>query len=1306
MATSGPIHSDTPAWSAQGSGGDRVERDDPELLAPYLPRLSIEWLAGRAEETFRVEAGTVVFVDISGFTKLSEGLAKHGTVGAEELTATIGTCFVALLDLAVAHGGRLLKFGGDALLLYFSGPAHEARGCRAAVEMRRALRTVGRLTVLGQSVSLRMSVGVHSGDFHFFLVGGSHRELIVTGPGASTVVTMEGTADAGQIVISPATAAGLRAGVVGEAKGPGFLLRRAPEVPEGLSFPFERVDPRADILSGIPAALREVVRASHREPEHRRVTVAFIHFDGTDHLVSSSGAAEAADQLDELVRNVQVAADRYQVTFLATDVDHDGGKIILTAGAPSTLGDDEHRMLLTLRQVMDAGGRLPIRIGVNRGAVFVGEIGPPYRRTFTVMGDAVNLAARLMAKAVPGQLVAAPDVLNRSRTSFTAEELEPFLVKGKAKPVRAFVVGEAAGEQEVGPAERYPFVGHEEELAALGQWADEASAGSGRMVEIVGEPGVGKTRLVQEVRDRLHGRPQLAVSCQVHESSTPYLVVRRLLRELLGLPPRGSTPELAEQFLATVADRAPTVLPWAPLVAQAIDVPVPDTDETRELDEEYRRPRLARSVLDLLAGVLPPKGLLCIDDAHLMDEASADLMAHLGEAAPTSSWLTVVSRRSVDTGFVAPEESVARLELGPLSENDARTLAGVVAGDAALTARQLHAVAARSGGNPLFLRELVAAAVTAGEVESLPDTVDGVVAMRIDSLSTDDRVLLRRLAVLGQAFPIELARDVLEELPHGSDPVWRRLDEMLVRDGSGTVAFRNVLLRDSAYDGLSFKQRQRLHNRAGDTIRKSTWDAGDTQPEILSFHYLHGQRWDEAWDYSLMAAERAKAVYANYEAAEFYERALLAGRRIRELTAPDLARAHEELGDARSRTGSYLPAASAYRAARRLVRGDPVADARLVLKLARVQGWSDRYATALRWITKGLHLLEGVELDEASRVRADLLGQYAWFSQEAGHHTRAIEWSTRAIAEAEAVGELPALAEALRVSDWAKMQLGQLGEPSSTERALAIYEELADLHGQSGCANMLGMFAYWRGDWPSALDYYEQSLVFAQRAGNPIKVAFQLYNIGELYVDQGRFDAAAAMLGDAEREWKAAEYRAGVAATRAVLARVAAGRGEFEDAVRLIEEAIQGFRAVGSHADALEARARQAEILQLSGDPDGARTVAEEAIAQARGFGGVSEQLPLLHRVRGAALARTGDDEGAQAALADSLEAARRRDAEHDVALTLRAMARFARYRGDSEGDELEREAAKVLTRLGVEWTLDLLATDGQPPRVAVGAVD
>ena len=201
-------------------------------LAPYLPRLTIDWVTTRPQTRYREIEGTLAFVDISGFTKLSEGLAKHGKVGAEELTATIDSCFVTLLDLAVAFGGRLLKFGGDALLLHFSGEAHEARACRAAIEMRRALRVVGRLTVLGQKVSLRMSVGVNSGLFHFFLVGDSHRELVVTGPAASMVVAMENTAEAGEIVISGNTARALPSSVVGEAKGPGFLLRRAPRVPD------------------------------------------------------------------------------------------------------------------------------------------------------------------------------------------------------------------------------------------------------------------------------------------------------------------------------------------------------------------------------------------------------------------------------------------------------------------------------------------------------------------------------------------------------------------------------------------------------------------------------------------------------------------------------------------------------------------------------------------------------------------------------------------------------------------------------------------------------------------------------------------------------------------------------------------------------------------------------------------------------------------------------------------------------------------------------------------------------------------
>jgi class 3 adenylate cyclase len=232
--------------------------------------------------------------------------------------------------------------------------------------------------------------------------------------------------------------------------------------------------------------------------------VAFVHFDGADELIERSGPRAAAEALDELVRSAQRAADRHGVSFLATDIDRDGGKIILAAGAPQSSGQDEERMLLALREVLEDEHRLPVRIGVNRGHVFAGDIGPPYRRTYTVMGDAVNLAARLMAKAEPGQLLATREVLRRSRTIFRAEALPPFEVKGKAEPVSACSVGEVAGSKGEVDSE-LPLVGREEELEELTGLLFSARRGRGRIVELAGGPGIGKSRLVQELRARAVG---------------------------------------------------------------------------------------------------------------------------------------------------------------------------------------------------------------------------------------------------------------------------------------------------------------------------------------------------------------------------------------------------------------------------------------------------------------------------------------------------------------------------------------------------------------------------------------------------------------------------------------------------------------------------------------------------------------------------------------------------------------------------------------------------------------------------------
>ncbi len=204
-----------------------VTANQTATLVPYLPGLAVDWLVDTPDELWREIEGSLVFVDVSGFTALSERLAARGRVGAEEITEVIGTCFAELLTAAYRLDGSLVKFGGDALLILFGGANHPFRAVQAAVHMRQALRSLGRIETSRGSVRLRMSVGVHSGTILCCLVGGSHRELVLTGPAATATVDMEGEAGPGEIVVSPATAAGIGTRWALTPRGPGFLLRAA-----------------------------------------------------------------------------------------------------------------------------------------------------------------------------------------------------------------------------------------------------------------------------------------------------------------------------------------------------------------------------------------------------------------------------------------------------------------------------------------------------------------------------------------------------------------------------------------------------------------------------------------------------------------------------------------------------------------------------------------------------------------------------------------------------------------------------------------------------------------------------------------------------------------------------------------------------------------------------------------------------------------------------------------------------------------------------------------------------------------------
>ena len=280
---------------------------------------------------------------------MSERLARHGKVGAEEVTDAIGTVLRRAARVAYGDGGSLLKFGGDALLLLFTGDDHARAGGAGRVGMRRTLRRDRRLDTTRRAVVLRMSVGVHTRRRSTSSSSATRTASCSSpGPAASTRVDMEGAASAGEIVVSPATAARrCRATWSASRKGAGFrLAARAGAGARPRTTAAGGRHAASTSPSVVPARDPRAPARRGGEPEHRRRRSRSSTSTAPTRCSSDEGPTALADALDELVGDVQAAADEHGVTFLGTDIDHDGGKIILVAGAPRAIGDDEERMLL------------------------------------------------------------------------------------------------------------------------------------------------------------------------------------------------------------------------------------------------------------------------------------------------------------------------------------------------------------------------------------------------------------------------------------------------------------------------------------------------------------------------------------------------------------------------------------------------------------------------------------------------------------------------------------------------------------------------------------------------------------------------------------------------------------------------------------------------------------------------------------------------------------------------------------------------------------------------------------------------
>ena len=1262
-----------------------VDDPRPELrvvpdLRRHIPRVALDWDdVVPPGQKWQVLDASMVFADISGFTALTERLATRGRIGAEELIETLNRVFGAMLTEAAIRGGEMLKFGGDALLFLFRGEEHAARACRSAVDMRQALKEAAKIPTSVGRLKLSMSVGIHSGPVDFFLVGSPTRELLILGSAGTATTEAEHAAVAGQILITESTASYLPKGST-ELRDDGLhrLRWRFAYPPEGEGPPTPQVPPER-LRTLFPHELGEYLDERVPDPEHKIATIGFARFSGTDAMLRAQGHEAVAAVLHETLSVFEAAMIEEGVTLLATDIDADGGKLFMASGVPFSTEDDEGRMLRAMRRVLDVGTPLPVQIGVNRGHVFAAEVGTLNRSAYSAMGDTTNTAARIMSKADGGVLFAHPTVLEHSRTLFATSAAGPFPMKGKAVPVLVYEVGEERGTRAAVDRSHLPLVGRDAELAVVRSELERALGGAGGVITVSASTGLGKSRLISEAMRGL-AATRVVVRAEPYGMTSPYRMLRDPVRQAFGVQ-RGSPEEMAASFLASFRQHMPDQLALAPLLADVVNVPLPETPESRAIDPQFRPDRIADLVARAVESIVDGPFVLLVEEGHWADSSSMTVLSRIAEAATGRPWAVVVARRSEGEGF-DPAGSL-RVELGPLPDEVMTQIVIDSTSDAPLRPEAVDGIVQRAQGNPLFVDELVRVFREVGSLEAMPDSLHAALDAQVDALDPHARRVLRYASVLGRSFRREVINETLriDDL-HLDEATLGKLGQFLEADGPERLRFRNSMIRDAAYEGLAYRLRAKLHAAAGRAVEKLSKDL-EADSDTLSLHFWRAGDDAKTWIYARMAGDRAAHAYANVEAATQYDRAWSAAAGAGASRDERLALLSSAI-EVQIGASLYRDAVTSCDRALTIAGDDPLLLSDFRLRRARVYSHQSRYNACLRDVTRAERALEGLPRDEAVRRQlVEIASQRSSVRQNQYRLREALARAEAFVDEARELWQVESLIMGLMIIDVTRFQLGDPNIGENSREALRIARAEGLQMRAADMANLLGGLEMLTGDWSGAEALWEESFDLCLKMGNVAGAGQSALSLAELHYSRADLDAAEAALADAQRLL----ISAGVSQPRhyadMLAARVALAQGRVEEAETAALAAGADLRDDSDGFAALEAAIVRAEALTRMGRPEEALEWLEE---QERLSAEAATTLgPRSCQERARAIAALGDLEEAAGLAAEGLASA----VEMGLIVERYSLLTFgldlARRRGDDElAEQLRAESEALAAELGI----------------------
>lgn len=1352
-----------------------------KATASHLPTYLVEQVGQQPVpgQTYgRFITGTLLFADISGFTAMSERLSRIGREGAEEVTAIINRYFDVMLAILRQYNGQLIKFGGDALLGLFAEPPEDsaARAIQAALQMQTAMAEFAETQTSQGTFPLQMKVAIHYGRFFAAQLGTAQSmEYALFGSEVNKTAALESAAVAGQIVTDKVTLAMVDVAVTAVPLGDHHVLIEGinapppPEPPAPLQLlpdltpdlaTLRRAVKLLDTLtpylpSGLLSRLAGDPTAPSLAGEHRLVAILFTNLHGMGEIADQLGPGhedEIIGALNQIFIAFITALERFGGVVNKIDLYDHGDKLLAFFGAPIAHEDDAERVVRTalqMQQVLDELNKtlpkkiglpdlcLKQHIGISYGYVFAGYVGADWRREYTVMGDEVNLAARLMSTADKDSIVVSRNIQRKVQALFELPSRGEVQLKGKENPIPIY---EVTGLRAVPEPLRglkgmhSPLVGRDAEWQQLKAALEQLMQARGQIASVMGEAGLGKSRLVSELRRLTTENLQFAHvgwvegRCLSYTENVSYWPFQEALQRLVHLSPDDDRDVAISKLHQALEQWLSPAEAWDMLPYMANFLNLELTEElqvrVRYLDAEalQRRTFLAlRTLLKAQAEEVPL--VLVLDDLHWLDNASARLLEYLLPLVNQVPVMFVLMFRPERTKICWQlHEKASRefdycytqiaLNLLPTAESE--QLLHNLVGLASWPDEVRTLIFNRSEGNPLYLEEVLRTLINnetlvrnnggwqlQGDITTVtvPDTLQGVMMARLDRLNEPSRRTAQVASVVGRTFPFDLITDVIPEVvdqsitPHLVQLQQYEIIQETQRLPEIVYAFKHTLMQEVCYGSLSTRFRHQYHQRIAHYLAENQLQsAGEGRGllPLIAHHAYSGQNWQMALRYQIMAGSQAQKLFANDEAFDHFYKALTCSQHLDETEVQEsLYTIQAALGELLVVTSQYDEAQThlgqAYELA--VALGQTEFQAFACRQLARSYELCGDYAQAFVWIDKGLAALAGQETAEA----AQLFLIAGLIHTRQGNREKGWEFCQNALAIAQQLNELTALARANTLLGHILRSRGE-GQTAIQhfQQALELYQQAGDINGQATALNQMAV-TYLTSDWQQAEQYFRQVRTMYDQIGDIYHRVFAENNLAEILLKRGELAEAIEVYQTALTSMEQIGGSAYVlGALHNNLGAAFVRQGEAETARHYLEMSRELFEKAQARDFLPELYRHLAEATLLTGDLTKAKTEAEEALELARELAMPGEEAGSL-RVLGDIARRQGETDLAIERLEASVSILQEVDDEYQLAHTHLALAEAYGAAGrNDEAHELLSQCLAVFERVGA--TMDMTA--------------